>query len=53
VVFIRILGKLHYLWRAADQNGAVLDILVQQQRVTDAPKVSFGNCSQAGPKSRE
>jgi putative transposase len=44
-VFIRILGKilgkLHYLWRAADQNGAVLDILVQQQRDTDVPKGFF------------
>ena len=28
-VFIRIQGKLHYLWRAVDQDGIVLDILVQ------------------------
>ena len=25
-VFIRIRGKPHYLWRAIDQNGVVLDI---------------------------
>ena len=31
-VFIRINGKLHYLWRAVDQHGVVLDILVQQRR---------------------
>ena len=31
-MFIRIRGKLHYLWRAVDQNGHVLDILVQSRR---------------------
>jgi putative transposase len=31
-VFIRILGKLHYLWRAVDQDGNVLDVLVQGRR---------------------
>jgi putative transposase len=40
-VFIRIRGKLHHLWRAVDQNGAVLDILVQQRRDTDAAKRFF------------
>jgi putative transposase len=28
-VFIRIQGVQHYLWRAVDQDGIVLDILVQ------------------------
>jgi putative transposase len=27
-VFIRIQGVQHYLWRAMDQYGVVLDILV-------------------------
>ena len=27
-VFIQINGKTHYLWRAVDQDGNVLDILV-------------------------
>ena len=31
-VFIRIQGELHYLWRAVDQDGIVLDILVQRRR---------------------
>ena len=31
-VFIRIRGKQHYLWRAVDQAGNVLDILVQSRR---------------------
>ena len=35
-VFIRIRGKQHYLWRAIDQNGHVLDILVQSRRNTKA-----------------
>ena len=40
-VFIRIGGKIHYLWRAVDQNGMVLDILVQKRRDTDAAKHFF------------
>jgi putative transposase len=40
-VFIRIGGELHYLWRAVDQNGAVLDILVQSRRGTKAAKRFF------------
>jgi putative transposase len=31
-VFIKVCGETHYLWRAVDQNGNVLDILVQSQR---------------------
>jgi putative transposase len=31
-VFIRLNGVIHYLWRAVDQNGVVVDILVQARR---------------------
>jgi putative transposase len=31
-VFLTINGKQHYLWRAVDQHGQVLDILVQRRR---------------------
>ncbi len=31
-VFIKINGKLHYLWRAVDQDGCELDILVTKRR---------------------
>jgi putative transposase len=31
-VFITIGGKTHYLWRAVDQHGSVLDILVTSRR---------------------
>jgi putative transposase len=31
-VFVSIQGKRYYLWRAVDQDGGVLDILVQPHR---------------------
>jgi putative transposase len=31
-VFVKINGTTHYLWRAVDQHGDVLDILVQSRR---------------------
>ena len=31
-VLLKIGGKRHWLWRAVDQNGVVLDILVQARR---------------------
>ena len=31
-VFLKINGRIHYLWRAVDQDGDVLDILVQSKR---------------------
>jgi putative transposase len=37
-VFVRIRGKLHYLWRAVDQHGNVLDVLVQSRRNAKAAK---------------
>jgi putative transposase len=40
-VFLRIRGKLHYLWRAVDQDGNVLDILVQSRRNTKAARRFF------------
>ncbi len=40
-VFIRINGEVHYLWRAVDQYGDVLDILVQSSRDKKAAKKFF------------
>lgn len=40
-VFIRIRGELHYLWRAVDQDGIVLDVLVQERRDAGAAKRFF------------
>ena len=40
-VFLRIGGKQHYMWRAVDQHGTVLDILVQSRRSAKAAKRFF------------
>ena len=40
-VFIRIRGEQHYLWRAVDQDGHVLDILVQSRRNAKAAQRFF------------
>ncbi len=40
-VFLKINGRTHYLWRAVDQQGNVLDILVQSRRNTAAAKKFF------------
>ena len=40
-VFVKINGTTHYLWRAVDQHGNVLDILVQPRRDAKAAKRFF------------
>jgi len=40
-VFLSIQGERHYLWRAVDQEGHGLDILVQRHRDTRAAKRFF------------
>jgi len=40
-VFLKINGRIHYLWRAVDQDGDVLDILVQSKRDKRAAKKFF------------
>ena len=40
-VFVKINGATHYLWRAVDQHGDVLDILVQSRRHAVAAKRFF------------
>ena len=40
-VFLKINGRLHYLWRAVDQDGDVLDILVQSKRDKGSAKRFF------------
>jgi putative transposase len=40
-VFVTINGTTHYLWRAVDQHGNVLDILVQSRRNAVAAKKFF------------
>jgi putative transposase len=40
-VFLTINGERHYLWRAVDQDGNILDILVQSRRNKNAAKKFF------------
>jgi putative transposase len=40
-VFLKINGETHYLWRAVDQKGNVLDILVRRHRNAKAAKKFF------------
>jgi putative transposase len=40
-VFLTINGERHYLWRAVDQDGNILDILVQRRRNEKAAKKFF------------
>ena len=40
-VFVKINGTTHYLWRAVDQHGNVLNILVQSRRNAVAAKRFF------------
>ena len=37
-VFLKINGQTYYLWRAVDQEGTVLDVLVQSRRNAAAAK---------------
>ncbi|GHO87543.1 hypothetical protein KSZ_55490 [Dictyobacter formicarum] len=40
-VYLKMNGKTHSLWRAVDQDGNVLDILVQSRRNKKAAKRFF------------
>ena len=40
-VFIKINGKHHYLWRAVDQDGDVVDVYLQKNRDGDAARRFF------------
>ena len=40
-VFVRINGKQHYLWRAVDQDGEVVDVYLQEKRDGAAAKRFF------------
>ena len=40
-VFLKINGEQVYLWRAVDQDGEVLDILVQKRRIAKAGTIEL------------
>src|SRR3982751_4366995 len=43
-VVIKIAGTTHWLWRAVDQHGVVLDVLVQSRRDARAPSGCCASC---------
>ena len=51
-VFVKIQGLQKCLWRAVDQDGNVLDILVQSRRDTPAARCFFKNRGRAWYSSR-
>ena len=40
-VFVKIDGKQHYLWRAVDQDGEIVDVFIQRRRDGKAAKRFF------------
>ena len=40
-VFVKINGKQHYLWRAVDQDGEVVDVYLQAKRDSATTKLFF------------
>lgn len=51
-VYLKITGKTHYLWRAVDQYGNVLDIWCQADATSRRPKSSFASSSKDCNTSR-
>jgi transposase-like protein len=52
-VFVKIRGKQHYLWRAIDQDGEVVDVYLQERRDGNAAKRFFKRFLEAGGTPRE
>jgi len=51
--FVKIGGKQHYLWRAVDQDGEIVDIYLQNRRDTKAAKRFFQRFLKSGGTPRE
>ena len=51
-VFCKINGQTCYLWRAVDQDGQVLDVLVQRKRNKHAASRFFGKLKRHGHTPR-
>lgn len=52
-VFVKIRGKQHYLWRAIDQDGEVVDVYLQERRDGNAAKRFFKRFLEAGGTPRD
>jgi len=49
-LFVTIQGRRQYLWRAVDQDGDVIDILVQSRRDCRAAKRFFRKLLKGVPR---
>ena len=49
-VFVSIAGTQYYLWRAVDQDGDVLDILIQKRRDRQAAERFFRKVLEVRPR---
>jgi putative transposase len=52
-VFLRMNGRRVYLWRAIDEHGQVLDVLVQERRNADAAERFFHRLLEPGHNAPE
>jgi putative transposase len=52
-VFVKIGGKQHYLWRAVDQDGEIVDVYLQTRRDANAAKRFFQRFLISGGMPRE
>ena len=43
-VVLKIAGAKHWLWRAVDQTGTVLDVLVQRRATRRRPSGCYASC---------
>lgn len=50
-VFVTIAGQRHYLWRAVDQDGDVIDVYLQARRDAEATKRFFRQLLRSHSKS--
>ena len=50
---MKICGKQHYLWRAVDQDGEVVDVYLQERRDANAAKRFFRRFLKSGGIPRE
>ena len=52
-VFVKINGKQHYLWRAVDQDGEIVDVFLQLRRDRAGQNDSSSACCEAMVANRE
>jgi transposase-like protein len=47
--YVKVAGRWSYLYRAVDQHGQVIDVLVSQRRDADAARALFAGALKSGP----